>query len=121
VGKGGMSVLCGWIRTNGREEGEIWSSCTSSVHLQLHENSKAGSTKRWIIFLKKSQPANLPNTSIEILPSASVAINVKFNIADFFNQFSPLLYLFHPSDHPIIHFVGHMMLVIVNYYYYHYY
>jgi hypothetical protein len=67
-----------------------------------------------MIFLKKSEPENLPNTSSEILPSTSVAINVKFDIADFFNQFSPLLYhqnhLFHH------HFVSHMF-VIVNYYY----
>jgi hypothetical protein len=41
-------------------------------------------------FLQKSQPTDVPITSGEVLSSASIAINAVINIADFFNQFSPL-------------------------------
>jgi hypothetical protein len=41
--------------------------------------------------LQKSQPTDVPITSGEVLPSASVAINAVIDIADFFNQFSLLL------------------------------
>jgi hypothetical protein len=38
-----------------------------------------------------SQPEDPPDTSGEILLSASMAINAELNIADFFNQFIPIL------------------------------
>jgi hypothetical protein len=80
----------------------------------------------------EAQPANLPNTSVEILLSTSLAINVKFDIADFFqpiqssslplkspvsspsSTISPYNLMIHPSHHPLIHFVSHLMLVTVN-------
>jgi hypothetical protein len=58
----------------------------------LHEKSKARKQLNMDGFLKKSWAADPPNTSSDILPSTSMAINAKRNIADFFNQLNSLLY-----------------------------
>jgi hypothetical protein len=44
-------------------------------------------------FFKNPQPANLPNTTIAMLPSTLMAINVTFDIVDFLTN--PVLSLYH--------------------------
>jgi hypothetical protein len=49
-------------------------------------------------FLKKSWPANPPNSSSKILPSTLMTTNRKCNIANSFNQFNHLPYR---HNHPL--------------------
>jgi hypothetical protein len=67
-----------WQKRSTRDEGGIWSShTTSSAHLQLYENSDAKTQLKMFVYLQKSQPVYLPNSSCEILSSTSMVINVK--------------------------------------------
>lgn len=50
-------------------------------------------------FLKKSWPADSPNTCSEILPLTSMTIMAKFNTADYFKQLYPLIYHWYHLHH----------------------
>ena len=59
---------------------------------QLREQLAVGQQLKIYHFLHNLQPADTPNTSSDVLPSAGTVINAKCNTVDFSDQLNPLLY-----------------------------